>query len=83
VPALTLLFLAEIALPMIALLVTFLFLTVEVWETAGTLGGPAHLPAVALFSFVSVLLLVAARFSQGVQIAIVNLLGASATISPT
>jgi hypothetical protein len=47
------------ALPMIALLVTFLFLTAEVWQTAGELHGPAYWIAVALFPFVGVLFIVA------------------------
>jgi hypothetical protein len=43
------------ALPLIALLVTFLFLTTEVWQTAGTLGGPPYWIALALFPVVGTL----------------------------
>jgi hypothetical protein len=42
------------ALPMIALLVTFLFLTQEVWQTAGSLVGPTYWVAVLLFPLVGV-----------------------------
>ncbi len=45
------------ALPMIALLVTFLFLTQEVWQTAGVLVGPTYWVAVSLFVVVGVLFL--------------------------
>jgi hypothetical protein len=47
------------ALPMIALLVTFLFLTNEVWQTAGELNGPVYWVAVALFPLVGILFLIA------------------------
>jgi hypothetical protein len=47
------------ALPMIALLVTFLFLTNEVWQTAGALDGPPYWVVVALFPIVGILFIVA------------------------
>lgn len=47
------------ALPLLALLVTFLFLTAEVWQTAGSLHGPAYAVAVALFPLVGVTFVVA------------------------
>jgi hypothetical protein len=47
------------ALPMIALLVTFLFLTVEVWQTAGVLDGAPYWLAVLLFPLVGVTFLAA------------------------
>jgi len=46
------------ALPMIALLVTFLFLTAEVWQTAGELDGIAYWIAVALFVVVGILFVI-------------------------
>ncbi len=46
------------ALPMLALLVTFLFLTNEVWQTAGTIVGPTYWIAVGLFALVGVLFVV-------------------------
>lgn len=42
------------ALPLLALLVTFLFLTAEVWQAAGTLHGPAYWLALGLFVAVGV-----------------------------
>ena len=47
------------ALPLITLLVTFLFLTAEVWQTAGALVGPVYWIAVLLFPTVGVLFLIA------------------------
>lgn len=41
------------ALPLLALLVTFLFLTTEVWQTAGVLNGFPYWTAIALFAIVS------------------------------
>ena len=46
------------ALPLLALLVTFLFLTAEVWQTAGALEGTPYWIAVLLFPIVGVLFLV-------------------------
>jgi hypothetical protein len=46
------------ALPMLALLVTFLFLTQEVWQTAGALTGLPYWIVVGLFPLVGVLFLV-------------------------
>jgi hypothetical protein len=46
------------ALPMLALLVTFLFLTAEVWQTAGELVGPAYAITVLLFPLVGVMFLI-------------------------
>jgi hypothetical protein len=46
------------SLPLIALLVTFLFLTTEVWQTAGTLHGPAYWLALALFPAVGTLFMI-------------------------
>jgi hypothetical protein len=46
------------ALPLLALLVTFLFLTNEVWQTAGALIGPTYWVAVGLFPFVGVVFLI-------------------------
>jgi hypothetical protein len=45
------------ALPLLTLLVTFLFLTNEVWQTAGALDGPVYWIAVLLFPTVGVLFL--------------------------
>jgi hypothetical protein len=45
------------ALPLIALLVTFLFLTNEVWQTAGALDGAPYWLAVGLFPLVGLLFL--------------------------
>jgi len=42
------------ALPLVALLVTFLFLTNEVWQTAGDLEGAPYILAVSLFIVVGV-----------------------------
>jgi hypothetical protein len=47
------------ALPLLALLVTFLFLTNEVWQTAGALRGPAYWIAASLFVVVGVLFVIA------------------------
>ncbi len=46
------------ALPLLALLVTFLFLTNEVWQTAGAIVGPTYWVAVGLFPVVGVVFLV-------------------------
>ena len=46
------------ALPLLALLVTFLFLTQEVWQTAGDLAGAPYWLVVCLFPLVGVLFLV-------------------------
>ncbi|MGQ0825103.1 MAG: hypothetical protein ACT4OX_08790 [Actinomycetota bacterium] len=46
------------ALPMIALLVTFLFLTNEVWQTAGALHGIAYWLAAGLFFVVGVVFVI-------------------------
>ena len=46
------------ALPLLALLVTFLFLTQEVWQTAGDLAGVPYWLVVCLFPLVGVLFLV-------------------------
>jgi hypothetical protein len=46
------------ALPLIALLVTFLFLTEEVWQTVGSIAGPVYWIAFALFPLVGILFLV-------------------------
>lgn len=46
------------ALPLLALLVTFLFLTAEVWQAAGTLYGPVYWVAVSLFVAVGVVFVV-------------------------
>jgi hypothetical protein len=46
------------ALPLVALLVTFLFLTAEVWQTAGELNGVAYVLATSLFVVVGVVFLV-------------------------
>jgi hypothetical protein len=45
------------ALPLVALLVTFLFLTEEVWQTAGSIVGPVYWLAFLLFPVVGVLFL--------------------------
>lgn len=45
------------ALPLITLLVTFLFLTTETWQVAGTLAGPAYWIGLGLFVAVGVLFL--------------------------
>jgi hypothetical protein len=45
------------ALPLLALLVTFLFLTAEVWQTAGALAGAPYWVAVLLFPVVGVVFL--------------------------
>jgi hypothetical protein len=47
------------ALPLIALLVTFLFLTQEVWATAGVLDGAPYWLAVLLFPLVGAVFLIA------------------------
>ena len=46
------------ALPLLALLVTFLFLTQEVWQTAGASTGVPYWLVVGLFPLVGVLFLV-------------------------
>lgn len=45
------------ALPLIALLVTFLFLTEEVWQTAGSIVGPVYWMAFLLFPLVGIVFL--------------------------
>lgn len=46
------------SLPLLALLVTFLFLTAEVWQTAGVLYGRAYWIALALFALVGIVFVV-------------------------
>jgi hypothetical protein len=52
------------ALPLLALFVTFFFLTAEVWQSAGIMTGPAYWMALGLFVVVGVLFVLARMPSE-------------------